>query len=83
MNKIKYAVLFSATVLSTYAIAQTAPSGGNVVEMPDKSLFVSMAGVYSKIFLVNLNKEIQNNLLPFPDIYKTSVNRFPTFGVPY
>lgn len=27
MNKIKYAVLFSATVLSTYAIAQTAPSG--------------------------------------------------------
>ena len=32
--------------------------GGNVTELPDESLFVSMGEPYSKMFIVNKNKEI-------------------------
>ena len=33
-------------------------SGGNVIELPDQSFFASMGTQYSKVFIVNLNKEI-------------------------
>lgn len=57
---------------------QTAPSGGNVIEMPDKSLFVSMAGVYSKIFLVNLRKELQWSALP--EIWMENEKKWTALG---
>jgi Arylsulfotransferase (ASST) len=34
------------------------PSGGHVIEMPDHSLFIATAGPDSKLFIVNMNKEI-------------------------
>jgi arylsulfotransferase ASST len=39
-------------------------SGGNVIEMPDKSLFVSMTGPYCKVFIVNRDKKILWSALP-------------------
>jgi hypothetical protein len=39
-------------------------SGGNVWEMPDKNMFVSMSGPYSKLFIVNHNKKILWCALP-------------------
>jgi hypothetical protein len=35
------------------------PSGGNVLELPDSSIFVSTAAPDSRVFIVNTNKEIQ------------------------
>ncbi len=35
------------------------PTGGNVVEMPDESLFVSMSSTYTKTFIVGLDKKIR------------------------
>jgi hypothetical protein len=39
-------------------------SGGNVIEMPDNSLFVSMSGPYCKVFIVSQDKEILWSALP-------------------
>jgi Arylsulfotransferase (ASST) len=39
-------------------------SGGNVIELPDRSLFASMAGNYSKIFIVSPDKEILWSAIP-------------------
>lgn len=38
--------------------AKTALSGGNVMDMPDKCLFISMGGAYSKLMIVNMEKEL-------------------------
>ena len=38
--------------------------GGNVVELPDNSLFVCMGNDYGKLFIVNFNKEILWSALP-------------------
>jgi len=38
--------------------------GGNVLELEDGSLFASMGGEYSRIFIVNLNKELLWSALP-------------------
>ncbi len=38
--------------------------GGNVIELPDGSLFSCMGGSYSKVFIVNMNKEILWSALP-------------------
>jgi len=35
-----------------------APTGGNVIELPDQSLFTSMGGEYSKVFIVNKEKKV-------------------------
>jgi arylsulfotransferase ASST len=40
------------------------PGGGSVLELPDRSLFVCMGSDYSKIFIVNRNKEILWSALP-------------------
>jgi len=40
------------------------PMGGNVIELPDGSLFSCMGGSYSKVFIVNMNKEILWSALP-------------------
>ncbi|MCW3122325.1 MAG: hypothetical protein JWQ38_1817 [Flavipsychrobacter sp.] len=37
--------------------AVPALSGGNIIELPDSSLFVSIGGVYGKLFIVNKNKK--------------------------
>jgi len=42
----------------TDTIANVYPSGGNVVELPDKSIFVSMAFPDSRIFIVAQNKKM-------------------------
>ena len=34
------------------------PKGGNVEELPDGSMFVSMCGPYSKIFITDRNKDV-------------------------
>jgi hypothetical protein len=39
-------------------------SGGNVVELPDHSIFVCMSGVYSKLFIVSPEKKILWAALP-------------------
>lgn len=35
------------------------PTGGNAIEMPDGSLFVSMSSTYTKTFIVGLDKKIR------------------------
>ncbi len=59
-------------------------SGGNVIELPDGSIFVSMSTPYSKVFIVSEEKEIlwsglpekwnqpENRWEPFPQ-YKASI----------
>jgi hypothetical protein len=47
-----------------------APTGGNVIELPDHATFISMGGEYSKIFIVSDDKKILWSALPeqwFPD----------------
>ena len=39
-------------------------AGGNVIELPDRSVFCSMYGSYSKIFIVSRDKKILWNALP-------------------
>lgn len=41
-----------------------APSGGNVQELEDHSMFVSMGGAYSKVFIVNMDKKELWSALP-------------------
>ena len=53
---------YECTVEDNYP--KGSPSGGNVMELPDRSYFVSMGGTYSKIFIVNGNKEIVWSALP-------------------
>lgn len=43
---------------------KVATSGGNVQELPDHSAFVSMAGPYSKVFIVNMDKQEMWSALP-------------------
>ncbi|MCW3122324.1 MAG: hypothetical protein JWQ38_1816 [Flavipsychrobacter sp.] len=40
------------------------PSGGNVSELPDHSLFVCMGSQYSKVFIVGMDKKIYWSALP-------------------
>jgi len=61
------------------------PFGGNVIELPDTSLFVCMGGNYSKLFILNKNKKIvwsalpekwdlhENKWIPSPVGYRASV----------
>jgi hypothetical protein len=39
-------------------------AGGNVIELPDSSIFVSMGGDYCRIFVINMKKEILWDALP-------------------
>ena len=39
-------------------------TGGNVVELPDNSLFVSMCSGYSELFIVNMDKKILWSAMP-------------------
>ena len=39
-------------------------SGGNAIELPDRSLFVNMGSEYSKLFIVNREKKMQWSALP-------------------
>jgi len=46
------------------------PSGGNIVQLPDNSLFACMGGTYSKVFIVNHDKKVLWSALPerwYPD----------------
>jgi hypothetical protein len=45
-------------------LPQHQTSGGNVIEMPDKSMFVSMCGPYCKVFIVSRDKKILWCALP-------------------
>jgi hypothetical protein len=38
--------------------------GGNVMELPDHSLFVSMSNEYSQVFIVDTNKNILFSAMP-------------------
>ncbi len=44
--------------------ARRFPSGGNVIELPDQSVFVCMSGLYSKVFIVSSDKQILWSALP-------------------
>ncbi len=39
-------------------------SGGDVIELPDRSLFVNMGSTYSKLFIVNRDKKVLWSALP-------------------
>lgn len=39
-------------------------TGGNVIELPDQSLFVNMSNVYSKVFIVSPDKKILWSAIP-------------------
>ena len=39
-------------------------SGGNVIELPDHSLFVCMGSFYSKVFIVSRDKKVLWSALP-------------------
>jgi len=39
-------------------------TGGNIIELPDSSLFACMGGNYSKVFIVNRDKEVLWSALP-------------------
>ena len=41
-----------------YSPSKPGAVGGNVIELPDHSIFAAMGKEYSKVFIVNLNKEI-------------------------
>jgi len=41
-----------------HAKKESAGGGGNVIELPDTSLFVSMGGSFCKIFIVDEAKEV-------------------------
>lgn len=41
-----------------------ATTGGNVIELPDESIFVSMNDVYDKLFIVNQEKKILWSAMP-------------------
>ena len=47
-------------------------SGGNVAELPDESMFVSMGRPYCKVFIVGLNKDVLWSAIPerYDDIQK-------------
>jgi len=40
------------------------PSGGNVVELPDRDLFINMSSVYSKVFILSKDKEVLWSAIP-------------------
>jgi len=40
------------------------PTGGNVLELPDQSMFACMSGFYTKVFIVSLDKEVLWAALP-------------------
>jgi len=50
----------SADNHSTYRF----PSGGNVIELQDRSLFVNMSSVYSKVFIVSNKKDVLWSAIP-------------------
>ncbi len=39
-------------------------TGGNVIELPGQMLFACMGGTYSKVFIIDANKEVQWSALP-------------------
>ena len=49
-------------------------SGGDVKELKDNSLFVCMGGTYSKIFILNRNKEISWSAIP--EVYLQTEKRW-------
>ncbi len=53
---------YECTVEDSYS--KGAPTGGNVLELPDRSIFVAMGGAYSKIFIVSRDKKILWSALP-------------------
>ena len=59
---------YQCTIDDTSEITDPKPyrfaAGGNVVELPGKSMFVSMGAPYSKVFIVNHNKQILWSAIP-------------------
>jgi hypothetical protein len=53
---------YDCTVEGNYR--KDAPAGGNVIELPDHAIFVSMGGEYSKIFIIGDDKKILWSALP-------------------
>ncbi len=58
----------------SYTPKEAAGGGGNVMELPDRSLFVSTGGPYCKIFIVNRNKEILWEAVP--EIYSANEKKW-------
>lgn len=54
------------------------PAGGSIYELPDHSFFVNMGGDYSKVFIVNRNKEIQWSALP--EKWQPELNKWMPFS---
>jgi len=40
------------------------PNGGNIMELPDSSIFACMGGIYSKLFIVSKDKKVLWSALP-------------------
>ncbi len=55
---------YECTVEGNYSKESLASGGGNVMELPDSSLFVSMGGAYSKVFIVSHSKDILWSAIP-------------------
>jgi len=61
-------------------LKQRLTSGGSVTELPDRSFLASMNGPFSKIFIINRNKEIMWNAVPERRQSKDSLwNLCPTY----
>jgi len=61
-NDLKKTWEYTCTIEGRYP--KKSPKGGNVLELPDNSFFVSMGGPYSKIFIVSMDKKILWKALP-------------------
>jgi len=57
-------LLWEYACASPYQSSYGFPAGGNVIELTDRSIFVSTAAPDSKVFIVNRNKEIIWSALP-------------------
>ena len=59
---------YACTIDDTTGIEQKKPyffpSGGNVTELPDRSMFVSMSKPYSKLFIIDRDKKILWSAIP-------------------
>jgi len=42
-----------------HPVSYSFPKGGNVIELPDRSLFVNMCGAFGKSFIITLNRKIE------------------------
>lgn len=54
------------------------PAGGSIYELPDHSFFVNTGGDYSKVFIVDRNKEIQWSALP--EKWQPELNKWMPFS---